>query len=74
MGEPPTDDGNDRALLVPLVVDGEIVGEEPLRAARERHASARAELPLEARKLSKGEPVPPRYPDRVEHVRREGAP
>ena len=62
VGEQPTDDGNDRALLVPLVVDGEIVGEEPLEAARERHASARSELPLEARKLSKGEPViPTRY-------------
>ncbi|RYZ27067.1 MAG: nicotinate phosphoribosyltransferase, partial [Propionibacteriaceae bacterium] len=62
VGEQPTDDGNDRALLIPLVVDGEIVGEEPLQAARERHASARSELPLEARKLSKGEPViPTRY-------------
>ena len=62
VGEAPADDGNDRALLVPLVVDGEIVGEEPLEAARERHATARAELPLEARKLSKGEPViPTRY-------------
>lgn len=39
--------------------DGEIVGEEPLEAARERHRAARAELPLEARKLSKGEPVIP---------------
>ena len=62
VGEPPVDDGNDRALLVPLVRDGEVVGEEPLEAARERHRSARAELPLEARKLSKGEPViPTRY-------------
>jgi nicotinate phosphoribosyltransferase len=62
VGEAPSDDGNDRALLVPLVVDGEIVGEEPLQAARERHESARSELPLEARKLSKGEPViPTRY-------------
>ncbi|GAB2596082.1 nicotinate phosphoribosyltransferase [Microlunatus antarcticus] len=59
VGEPPVDDGNDRALLVPLVVDGEIVGEEPLAAARARHAAARAELPIEARKLSKGEAVIP---------------
>jgi len=59
IGTAPEDDGNDRPLLVPLVRDGEIVGEEPLEAARERHRAARAELPLEARKLSKGEPVIP---------------
>src|SRR4051794_20125683 len=59
VGEAPTDDGNDRLLLVPLVRDGEILGEEPLDAARRRHAAARDELPLEARKLSKGEAVIP---------------
>jgi nicotinate phosphoribosyltransferase len=46
-----------RPLLVPLVVDGEIVGREPLTAARERHERARAELPLDALKMSRGEPV-----------------
>ncbi len=61
IGAAPEDDGNDRALLVPLVRDGEIVGEEPLEAARERHRAARAELPLEARKLSRGEPVIPTH-------------
>lgn len=52
-------DGDDRPLLVPLVTDGEIVGTEPLTAARERHAFARAELPMTAQMMSKGEPVLP---------------
>ncbi len=55
IGEPAVDDGDDRALLVPLVRDGEVVGREPLSAARERHERSRAELPLRARQLSKGE-------------------
>jgi len=59
VGRPPEDDGDDRPLLVPLVQAGRIVDEEPLAQARERHAAARAELPLEARKLSRGEPVIP---------------
>jgi nicotinate phosphoribosyltransferase len=53
--EPDLDRG--RELLVQLVKDGEIVGREPLAAARERHAKARAELPLDALKMSRGEPV-----------------
>ena len=53
---PPPDD-NDRPLLVPLVHDGEIVGREPLSVARDRHQQAMAELPVEAGKLSRGEPV-----------------
>jgi nicotinate phosphoribosyltransferase len=57
VGEPPVDDGDDRSLVVPLVCDGEVVGREALEAARERHLAARAELPLAARKLSKGDPV-----------------
>ena len=32
---PPVDDGDDRPLLVPLVRDGEVVGREPLDAARD---------------------------------------
>lgn len=59
IGEPPLDDGDDRALLVPLVTDGKIVGREPLDAARARHEAARSELPAAARKLSKGAPVIP---------------
>jgi nicotinate phosphoribosyltransferase len=35
------------------------VGREPLDAARERHAAARAELPPEAHQMSRGEPVIP---------------
>ncbi|GAB3658695.1 nicotinate phosphoribosyltransferase [Nocardioides korecus] len=57
IGEPPTDDGDDRALMVPLVERGEVVGREPLEAARERHLRSRGELPLRARQLSKGEPA-----------------
>ena len=50
---------NDRPLLHPLVRGGEIVGREPLTAARDRHAAALAELPPQARKLSRGEPAIP---------------
>ncbi|MFN8194492.1 MAG: nicotinate phosphoribosyltransferase [Nocardioidaceae bacterium] len=57
IGEPPTDDGDDRPLLVPLVTGGEVVGRESLEAARERHLTSRNELPLVARQMSKGEPV-----------------
>ena len=59
VGTAPADDGDDRALLVPLVRDGEVVGREPLETARERHVLAHAELPRAARKLSRGEPVIP---------------
>jgi nicotinate phosphoribosyltransferase len=59
IGEPPLDDGDDRALLVPLVRDGEVVGREPLDDARRRHRSSRAELPLAAQQMSRGEPVIP---------------
>ncbi|MEP6664897.1 MAG: nicotinate phosphoribosyltransferase [Nocardioidaceae bacterium] len=57
VGQRPTDDGDDRPLLRPLVAGGEIVGRETLEAARDRHTAARAELPLDARKLSRGEPA-----------------
>jgi nicotinate phosphoribosyltransferase len=59
VGRPPENDGDDRELLVALVRDGEVVGREPLDAARERHATARAELPHTADQMSKGEPVIP---------------
>ncbi|MFT4286238.1 nicotinate phosphoribosyltransferase [Nocardioides sp.] len=64
IGAPPVDDRpktqqSDRALLVPLVRDGEVVGRESLDQARARHESARAELPIEARSLARGEPVIP---------------
>ncbi len=57
IGDPPVNDGDDRALLVPLVTKGEVVGREPLEVARERHLMSRDELPDRARQLSRGEPV-----------------
>jgi len=59
IGDPPDGDRTDRPLLVPLVAGGELVGEEPLEAARERHQRVRAELPLDAAKMSRGDPVIP---------------
>jgi nicotinate phosphoribosyltransferase len=59
IGTPPENDGNDRALLVELVRHGEVVGREPLDAARKRHLAARAELPWSAQQMSKGDPVIP---------------
>jgi nicotinate phosphoribosyltransferase len=42
-----------------LVRGGEIVGREPLAAARERHLRSLSQLPLSATQLSRGEPVVP---------------
>jgi nicotinate phosphoribosyltransferase len=56
---PAPEDSDSRPLLVPLVEDGAVVGREPLEAARQRHEASRAELPLRARQLSRGEPVIP---------------
>src|SRR4051812_38016753 len=64
IGVPPENDGDDRPLLVPLVQNGDIVGREPLDAARERHTTSRCELPMMARQLSRGEPAIP-----TEHTR-----
>ena len=50
---------NDRALLHPLVRDGEIIGGQSAQAARERHRDALAELPHHARQLSRGDPAIP---------------
>jgi nicotinate phosphoribosyltransferase len=47
----------EQQLLVELVKGGRVVGREPLDAARDRHAAARANLPLSATQLSRGEPV-----------------
>ena len=55
--EPPRE--GDRRLLVPLVRDGEVVGREPVEAARERHRTSRAALPMAAQQMSKGDPVLP---------------
>ncbi|MBP8919891.1 MAG: nicotinate phosphoribosyltransferase [Micropruina sp.] len=59
VGSPPDGDHNDRPLLVELVRDGEIVGREPLVDGQARHARSRAELPLAALKMSKGEAAIP---------------
>lgn len=57
VGETPPLDDHHRALLVPLITNGVVVGREPLADARERHLRVRAELPVEATKMSRGEPV-----------------
>jgi len=59
VGTPVENDGDDRELLVPLVRAGEVIGREPLDAARDRHAATRAELPPAAQQMSRGEPVIP---------------
>ena len=40
-----------------LVSRGEVVGREELDDARERHLRSRAELPMSAHQLSRGEPA-----------------
>ena len=57
IGQPAENDGDDRSLLVPLVSNGDVVGRESLETARERHLRSRAELPMMARSLSRGEAV-----------------
>ncbi|MFI1762088.1 nicotinate phosphoribosyltransferase [Streptomyces sp. NPDC020800] len=47
----------DRQLLVELVKGGDVVAREPLDVTRDRHIAARANLPLSATQLSRGEPV-----------------
>ena len=59
VGAPPEDDGDDRRLMVDLVVDGERVWHADLAAARQRHAESVAELPVTARQLQRGEPIVP---------------
>ena len=57
--EPRDEDGDLRPLLRPLVAEGELVGLEPLQAARNRHSASLGELPATARQLSRGEPAIP---------------
>ena len=59
VGRLPTDDGDDRVLMVDLVRDGEVVDHHDVHEARSRHAASRAELPRAAAQLSRGEPVIP---------------
>ena len=50
-------DGDGRPLLVPLVDHGQVVGRESLADARARHDAVIAELPMQARKMSRGDPA-----------------
>jgi nicotinate phosphoribosyltransferase len=59
IGAPPENDGDDRPLLVPLVQQGSTVGRESLERSRERHLASRAELPMVAQQMSRGEPAIP---------------
>ncbi|ASU85263.1 nicotinate phosphoribosyltransferase [Nocardiopsis gilva YIM 90087] len=61
----PEEEPGVRPLLRRLVDNGEIVGTEPLSAARERHKGALAELPEEARRMSGGEPAIPTLFERL---------
>lgn len=64
VGEPPAGDGDDRALLVPLMAGGRTTATSTLEDARERHAASRAELPRAALRLQRGEPaIPTVYED-----------
>jgi nicotinate phosphoribosyltransferase len=56
---PPEPEPGYRALLRQLVRGGEIVGSEPVGAARSRHRQAKAELPVHALRLSRGYPAIP---------------
>lgn len=58
-GAPPRAGRYDRTLLTQLVAGGEVIGREPLSAARARHEAAIAELPQTARQLSRGDPAIP---------------
>lgn len=59
VGEPPTDDGDDRVLLRPLVEAGKIVGRTTPQESQAHHLKVRDELPRSASQLSRGEPVIP---------------
>jgi len=66
VGSPELATVSHRPLLVPLIVDGEpdarFLGVAGTRLAREHHAAAIAELPAEAFRLGRGDPViPTRY-------------
>ena len=56
---PPEPDPGHRILLRHLVHGGEIIGREPVEAARARHRAAKAELPVHALRLSRGYPAIP---------------
>lgn len=55
----PRPDSNDRMVMADLVRGGQIIGNEPLSAARERHEQARSELPKAGLKISRAEQAIP---------------
>ncbi|QXT63708.1 nicotinate phosphoribosyltransferase [Tessaracoccus palaemonis] len=57
LGAAPVNDGDDRDLLVPVYRGGDLVYTATLDDARVRHAESLAELPLAARRISRGEPA-----------------
>ncbi len=57
LGAPPVNDRDDRDLLVPIFRGGELVYTATLDDARRRHAESLRELPLAARRISKGDPA-----------------
>lgn len=57
LGSAPVSDGNDRDLLVPIYRAGELVYTDTLDDARRRHQASLAELPLSARRISRGDPA-----------------
>jgi nicotinate phosphoribosyltransferase len=59
VGRAPVDDGDDRPLQVRLIEGGQVVGAEPLAAARDRHQRSLDELPATALRLQRGEPAIP---------------
>ena len=59
VGEQPTDDGDDRELLKPLVESGKIVGRTTPQESQAHHQKVRDELPRSASQLSRGEPAIP---------------
>ncbi|MGH3495917.1 MAG: nicotinate phosphoribosyltransferase [Nocardioidaceae bacterium] len=62
IGAMPDGDLDDRPLLVQLVKGGERVHDESLQTVRDRLDASLAELPVQARQLSRGEPaIPTRY-------------
>ena len=64
--ERPTDDGDDRPLMVDLVRDGELLAAPDLSAARERHRLSRSELPTDALRLQRGDvALPTVFEDQV---------
>jgi len=67
VGDQPAFADDERPLLVPVIREGEVVGDSDLEAAREHCCRSLAELPPEAMKLSAGDPA---LATRYEDVRR----